>query len=189
MNTETNSTVEPEVGVLIALHVAAAAPLVALTVWFGLVDSPALGEGRCSSCGVESYVIAAHVAAAVWLGAVVAYAAAARRRAREGQTGPGAFTLRALAAVGAYTAACLLWHPLFTPVAAVTLVASFVLFPAAIIWWPLEAVRLWRRPPQTPAATERRLTFALVQAWVGLVALLPAVYSWVWVDRVDWFVF
>ena len=93
---------------LLLLHAACAAPLLALAVWFGLVDSPAFDEGRCSSCGVEGYVIAAHVAAAVWLAAVVAFAAAARRDERDGIRAPGPVTLRALAAVGAFMAA---WWP------------------------------------------------------------------------------
>jgi hypothetical protein len=174
---------------LLLLHLASAAPLVALAVWFGLVDSPALDEGRCSSCGVEGYVIAAHVAAAAWLAAVVASTAVVRRRGREGVPAPGPVTVRALAAIGAFTAACLVWHQLFTPPAAVALVVSLVLFPAVAIWWIVEAARLWRRPPPTAFDTDRRLTFALAQAWVSLVVLLPAVFAWIWLDRVDWLVF
>ena len=45
-----------------------------------------------------------------------------------------------------------------------------------------------------PAAADRRrhrrhMTFVLAQAWVSLVVLLPAVFAWVWLDRVDWIVF
>jgi hypothetical protein len=39
---------------MLTLHAAGALPLVALAVWFGWIDSPGMGEGRCASCGVES---------------------------------------------------------------------------------------------------------------------------------------
>jgi hypothetical protein len=185
VNQQTNPSVEPELWRLAALHAACAAPLVVLAVWFGLVDSPALDEGRCSSCGVEGYVIAAHLAAAVWLAAVVAYAAAARR----GERAPGPVTVRALAAVGVFVAACLAWPALFKVPGAVTLVASLLLFPVAAILWIVEAVRLWRRPPRTAADAAGHLTLVLAEAWVSLVVLLPAVFAWVWLDRVDWLVF
>jgi glucan phosphoethanolaminetransferase (alkaline phosphatase superfamily) len=174
---------------LLLLRLACAAPLLALAAWFGLADPSGFGEGRCSSCGVEGYVIAAHLVAAVWLAGVVAYASALRRREREGVFEPGPTTVKALAAAGAYAAACLLWHPLLTPLATAALVASFVLFPAFALWWIVEPARLWHKPPQTAAETDRRLTFALVEAWVALVVLLPAVFAWVWTDRVDWIVF
>ena len=174
---------------LLLLHAACAAPLLALAVWFGLVDSPAFDEGRCSSCGVEGYVIAAHVAAAVWLAAVVAFAAAARRHEREGIRTPGRVTLRALAAAGAAMAAFLAWPVLFNVPAAVALVASLLLIPVAAIFWIVEAATLWRRPPRTATDTARHLTFVLAQAWVSLVVLLPAVFAWIWLDRVDWIVF
>jgi hypothetical protein len=170
---------------LLLLHLAAAAPLVALAAWFGLVDSPAFDEGRCSSCGVEGYVIAAHVAAAVWLAAVVACVAALRRDARA----PGPITIRVLAAAGAFMVACLVWPDLFKAPATVALLTSLLLIPLAALFWTVEAVRLWRHPPQAAAGTDRHLTFALAQAWVSLLVLLPAVFAWVWVDRVDWIVF
>src|SRR5437764_6129549 len=110
---------------LLALQLGCAVPLVGLAVWFGVVDRLPSGEGRCSSCGVEGYVIAAHVAAAGWLAAMVMCAAAARREAREGVRAPGRVTLIALAAVALFVAACLAWHPLFTPVAVATWLASF----------------------------------------------------------------
>ena len=49
----------PTVPALFALHAAYMVPLLALAVWFGLIDRLPFGEGRCSSCGVEGYVIAA----------------------------------------------------------------------------------------------------------------------------------
>ena len=189
MNPGTNSIVEPDISVLGVLHVACAAPLVVLAIWFGLIDSPALDEGRCSSCGVEGYVVAAHLVAAVWLGAVVAYAAAARRGIREGIRAPGPVTVRALAAVAVFTAVSLAWPALFKIPAVVALVASLLLIPVAGIAWIVEAARLWRRPPQVAADTDGHLTILLAQAWVCLVVLLPAIYAWVWLDRVDWLVF
>ena len=53
----------------------------------------------------------------------------------------------------------------------------------------MEAARLWRRPPRSAADTDGHLTIVLAQAWVCLVVLLPAIYAWVWLDRVDWLVF
>jgi len=47
---------------------------------------------------------------------------------------------------------------------------------------------LCRHPP-TDADTGRHPTFALAQAWVSLVVLLPALFAWTWLDRVDWIVF
>ena len=67
--------------------------------------------------------------------------------------------------------------------------ASLLLFPVAAILWIVEAVRLWRRPPQTAADAAGHLTLVLAEAWVSLVVLLPAVFAWVWLDRVDWIVF
>jgi hypothetical protein len=172
---------------LLALHVAYAAPLVAPAAWFGLVDRLPFGEGRCASCGVEGYVIAAHVAAAAWLGAVVAVAAAARRAAREGVAALGRVTVRALAAVAAFVVAALLWHPLAAPPAFAAMLASIVTFPFAVVWWPLAALLLVRRPPTTATAAE--LDRALAAAWVSLTVLLPALFAWVWADRVEWLVF
>jgi hypothetical protein len=170
---------------LLLLHLACAAPLVALAVWFGAVDSPALAEGRCSSCGVEGYVVAAHVVAAFWLAAVVARVAAARR----GESAPGPVTIRGLAAVGAFIAVCLLWPALFEAPATVALIASLLLIPVAVVAWLGEAAWLWRKPPASAPDTQRHATFALAQAWVSLVLLLPAAFAWVWLDRVDWIVF
>jgi hypothetical protein len=161
---------------MLALHLATAAPLVALAVWFGAVDRLPLGGDRCSSCGVEGYVIAAHVAAAVWLGAVVAATAAARRRAA-----PGRVTIRALAAVAAFVVAALIWHPLATLPAFAAMVASLITFPFAIVWWTIRLLA-WRRTMQHTGA-------ALAAAWASLTLLLPALFAWVWVDRVAWLVF
>jgi hypothetical protein len=161
---------------MLALHLATAAPLAALAVWFGAVDRLPFGEGRCSSCGVEDYVIAAHVAAAAWLGAVVAAADAARRNAP-----PGRVTVGALAAVGVFVVASLLWHRLATLPAFAAMVASVFVGPAAAIWWTVRLVT-WRR-------TFAQTGPALVAAWVGLALLLPALFAWVWADRVEWLVF
>src|SRR3954463_5309118 len=115
--------------VLLMLHLACAAPLIALVLWFGAVDRLPAGEGRCSSCGVEGYVIAAHVIAAAWLGAVVACAAAARRELREGIRAPGRATIGMLTAVALFVAVGVAWHPLFTVPVLAAMVASVVLLP------------------------------------------------------------
>lgn len=86
---------------LAAIHLACAAPLVALAIWFGVIDSTPFGEARCASCGVEDYVIAAHVAAAACLTALVWFIS------------PGRVTTVALTAAALFVAASLLWHPLF----------------------------------------------------------------------------
>jgi hypothetical protein len=161
------------------LHAASAAPLVALAGWFGLVDSPATGAGRCAGCGVEGWVTGAHVAAAAWLALVIAATAAARRG-----SSPGPITTRALAAVALFVAAALAWHPLMTVPAVAAMAASVLLLPLAALWWLARAVA-WLRG--TPRASQ--LGSSLVAAWFGLVVLLPAIYGWVWADRVDWLVF
>lgn len=174
---------------LLAMHLGCGFPVVALAVWFGLIDRLPFGEDRCSSCGLEGYVIAAHAVAAVWLGAMVACIAAARRQVREGIRAPGRVTIGALAAVALFVVASLIWHTLFSVPAFAAMIASVVLFPTAAIWWVVGAIAWWRRPPQTDAALRRRLQGALAAAWVSLVLLLPAVLAWVWVDRVAWLVF
>jgi hypothetical protein len=179
----------PSARSLIALHLACGLPIVALALWFSLIDRLPFGEGRCSSCGVEGYVIAAHVVAAAWLGAVVAYATAARRQAREGTRAPGRVTTGALAFVALFVLASLFWHRLFSVPAFVATIASIVLLPAAGIWWLIGAVAWSRRPPRTDGELDRRLGGELVAAWVSLTLLLPAVFGWVWLDRVDWLVF
>jgi hypothetical protein len=166
-----------------ALLAACALPLVALAVWFGVIDPSPLGEGRCASCGLEGWAIAAHLAAAVWLGGVVALASALRRGA-----GPGPVTISALSAAAVFVLASLAFRPLFTPLATVALVASFVLVPAVAIWW-LVVTFAWRRPPASGRELERRWDMTLASAWISLALLLPAVYAWVWADRVEWLVF
>jgi hypothetical protein len=162
---------------------------VALAVWFGAIDRLGAGEGRCSSCGVEGYVVAAHVAAAIWLGGVVAYAAAVRRRLREGVGAPGRATVAVLAAIALYVAACLLWHPLFSPPALAAMVASLLVYPVTAVYWIAEVVARVRRPPRDEAELDLRARRTLLLAWVSLVVLLPATFGWIWADRVDWLVF
>ena len=178
----------PPERVALALHVGWALPPVALLLWFGLIDSPELGEGRCASCGLEGYVIAAHVAAGVWLAGVVATAAAARRLLAHGVAAPGPATVAGLIAVGTFAVAGLVWHALFSIPALAAMVASFVVFPAAAIWWVAELVALLRASPAAGFEV-RRLSGTLVAAWVSLTLLLPAVLGWVWTDRVEWLVF
>ena len=158
---------------LATIHLACAAPLVALAIWFGVIDSTPLGEGRCASCGVEGYVIAAHVGAAAWLAGLVWLIS------------PRRVTTVALAAVALFVAASLLWHPLFNVPAFVAMVVSLLLFPAAAVWWVLSAVGLWRRRSAERVELRRRLA----AAWLSLVVLLPAHFGWVWADRVEWLVF
>ena len=172
----------------LALLAACSLPLVALALWFGLIDTPPFGEGRCSSCGVEAYVTAAHVAVGVWLGAVVATASAVRRRTSEGVAAPGGVTVRVLAAVALVVLGSLAWHGLFTVPAVIALFASLAVLPAAVVWWVISAIG-WRRPAADGTEARRRLDLALATSWVSLVLLLPAVYAWVWLDRVEWIVF
>jgi hypothetical protein len=174
---------------MLGLHIACGLPLVALAVWFGAIDRLPFGERRCASCGVEGYVIAAHIAAAAWLAAVVAGVAAVRRRLTDGIAAPGRVTVGALAAVSIFVLASLIWRGLFTVPALVTMVASVVLLPVAGIWWVLDAVRWWLRSPVSEAGLRRRVSGTLAAAWVSLTVLLPAVFAWVWADRVSWIVF
>jgi hypothetical protein len=174
---------------MLGLHIVCALPVVALALWFGAIDRLPFGERRCASCGVEGYVVAAHIAAAVWLAAVVAGVAAVRRRVTEGIARPGRVTVGALAAVASFVVAGLIWRGLFTVPALIAMLASVVLLPVAGIWWLLDAVRWWRRPPASDADLRRRVSATLAAAWVGLTVLLPAVFAWVWADRVSWIVF
>ena len=171
------------------LHFAWALPLVVLAVWFGMLDTPAIDEGRCASCGVEGYVIAAHLVAGLWLGGVVAWAAAERRRITEGIAAPGPLTLAGLAAVAAVALASLAWHPLLDLPAFAAMVASIALFPALAVAWVVLPVVWSRRPSPSADELARRLRGELILAWLGLVVLLPATFGWVWADRVDWLVF
>lgn len=178
----------PERPVVLGLLGACAAPLAILAVWFGLVDPTGLGEGRCSSCGVEGYVIAAHVAAAAWL-ALVVFAFSTVRRVAAGEAGPGAATVGALLLVAVFTGVSLLWHRAFAVPGTVALVAAFVLYPVAVVWCGVAAVSWWCRPPKSPHEVHRSLTSALWLTWICLLVLLPATFAWVWADRVDWLVF
>src|SRR5919197_5370453 len=166
---------------LLALQVGCAVPFVSLASLIGSVDRLPLGEGRCSSCGVEGYVIGAHLVAGGWLAGMVACAAAARRRAREGVREPGRVTLAALAVVALFVAASLVWHDLFTPPAFAAWLASFALFPTAVIWLPVRVAPRWRRPPRTDEGWHRRLGSVLASCWVSLTLLLPGMFAWVWV--------
>jgi hypothetical protein len=179
----------PSARALPALHLACAAPPIALVLWFGAIDRLPFGEGRCSSCGVEGYVIAAHVVAAARLGVVVACTAAARREVREGIGTPGRATIGALAGVALFVTASLAWHPLSTPPVLAAMLASVVLFPVAAICWVVGALVWWRRPPRTEAELRRRLAGTLAAAWISLTLVVPAIFGWVWADRVDWLVF
>jgi hypothetical protein len=68
------------------------------------------------------------------------------------------------------------------------MVASLLAFPFAAVWWTIAALVLARRP-LTAAELRRRLTAALAAAWASLTLLLPALFAWVWADRVAWLVF
>lgn len=165
---------------MLALHLATGLPLLALALWFGVIDRVPAGEGRCPSCGVEPYIIAAHVVAALWLGATIAAIDAARRRS----VGPGRRTRIALAGAAILIAVALVWHPLFNVPALAAMVVSIVLAPAAAVWWLLRTVA-WARRPAVPD----ELRASLVAAWIALGVLLPGLFGWVWTDRVDWLVF
>lgn len=173
----------------LALHLACALPIAGLAAWFGLIDRLPFGEGRCSSCGVEGYVIAAHLVAAAWLAALVAGAAAARRRLTDGVAAPGRVTGAGLAGVAVFVGASLLWHPVFTPAAFAAMLVSLLPLPAGAIWWLMAGIGLWRHPPRTSLALRRSMDCALAASWITLAVLLPAVFGWVWVDRVEWLVF
>jgi hypothetical protein len=167
---------------ILALHLATGLPLIALAVWFGVVDSPA--SGRCASCGVEGYVIAAHVAAALWLGGVIAATAAARRQAEHGVAAPGPRTQLALAGAALFTLAALRWHALFGLPAVAGMAVSFFLGPAGALWWLLRTAA-WLTRPAVPA----QLHSSLIAAWLGLAVLLPGLFGWIWAERVQWLVF
>jgi hypothetical protein len=173
---------QPTARAILVLHLAAGLPLIALAVWFGVVDSPA--SRRCASCGVEGYVIAAHVAAALWLGGVIAATAAARRQAEQGIAAPGRRTRLALGAAALFTLAALRWHALFGLPAVAGMAVSFFLGPAGALWWLLRTVA-WLKRPAVPA----QLQSSLIAAWIGLAVLLPGLFGWIWADRVQWLVF
>jgi hypothetical protein len=69
------------------------------------------------------------------------------------------------------------------------LLASILLLPVSAIWWILGAIAWARRPPRDEAEAARRLGGALVAGWVSLTLLLPGIYAWVWLSRVEWLVF
>lgn len=165
--------------------VACAAPLAVLAVWFGLIDTTGFGEGRCAACGVEGYVIAAHIAAAVCLALVVA-ALSTVRRVAAGKAGLGPVTISTLALLGGFIGVSLLWHDLFAVPAAVALVASFVLYPVAFVWWVWLLITWWAGPPKRLG---RSLTSAVALAWTSLLVLLPGTFAFVWLDRVNWIEF
>jgi hypothetical protein len=173
---------------LLALHLAPAVPLVALAVWYGLVDPTPLGGGRCASCGVGPSVIAVHLVAAVWLGVVVAAASAVRRAVNGGGVlAPGSRTITGLALCAVLVAASLVWFPLSTIPVMAAMLASFVAVPAAIVYWLFAAITSTLRPPQD--RLPRRLTQALTAAWLCLLILLPAEFGWIYSDRVQWSAF
>jgi hypothetical protein len=174
---------------LLALHVAWGLPAVCLALYFGVLDTPAFGEGRCSSCGIEGYVIGAHLTGAVIAAAVVIVASALRRRLDTGVAAPGGVAVGILAGAGLYVTIGLIWHDAFTPLAFAALLGSFVLFPVAGFWWVVGMIELAARPPRTDEQLARWARFTLTGAWVSLLALVPAVYAWTWTDRVQWLVF
>jgi hypothetical protein len=171
--------------VVLGMLVACAAPLAVLAVWFGLIDTTGFGEGRCAACGVEGYVIAAHIAAAVCLALVVA-ALSTVRRVAAGKAGLGPVTISTLALLGGFIGVSLLWHDLFAVPAAVALVASFVLYPVAFVWWVWLLITWWAGPPKRLG---RSLTSAVALAWTSLLVLLPGTFAFVWLDRVNWIEF
>lgn len=93
------------------------------------------------------------------------------------------------AGVAAFVGASLIWHPVFTPVAFAAMLVSLVLLPAGAMCWLLTGIRLWRHPPRTSRALHRSWNRALAAAWIGLALLLPALFGWIWTDRVEWLVF
>jgi hypothetical protein len=94
-----------------------------------------------------------------------------------------------LALVGVFIGVSLAWDDAFAVPALVALVASFVLYPVAVVWWGAAVLNWWRRPPSSTDEVRRSLTSALWLSWTSLLVLLPATFTWVWLDRVDWFVF
>ena len=88
-----------------------------------------------------------------------------------------------------FVLASLIWRGLFSLPAFAAMVASVLLLPVAGIWWVLDAVRWWRRPPVSETALRQRVSATLAAAWVSLTVLVPAVFAWVWADRVSWIVF
>ena len=174
---------------LVALHVAWGLPAACLALYFGVLDTPGFGEGRCSSCGVEGYVIGAHLAGAVIAAAVVIVASALRRRLHTSVAAPGRVAVWILAGAGLYVTVSLIWHDAFTPLAFAALLGSFVLFPVAGFWWVVGMIELAARPPRTDEQVARWAGLALTGAWVSLLVLVPAVYAWTWTDRVQWLVF
>jgi hypothetical protein len=174
----------PTARVMLALHVAAPLPLLALAICFGTIGGLARDDRRCGSCGVEAWVIAAFVAAALWLAAVVAVTSATRRQARGEGAGPGRRTRRALAAAGLFATAAIAWHPLFDVPALVAMVASVVVAPVAVVWWLLRTAGWLRARPRPEQLGE-----SLAAAWVDLAFLLPALFGFVWATRVEWLVF
>jgi glucan phosphoethanolaminetransferase (alkaline phosphatase superfamily) len=98
-------------------------------------------------------------------------------------------TVGALAAVAIFVLASLIWRGLFAVPAPVAMLVSVVLLPVAGIWWVLDAARWWLRSPESEAGLRRSVSGTLAAAWVSLTVLLPAVFAWVWADRVSWIVF
>ena len=116
----------------------------------------------------------------------MALGAALRERTAGREAGPGRATLLVLALAGAYLAASLVHHPLFDVLGRPAVFASLLAGPATAAWWLVVSVMLARRPRHRPAG-EKEIRGALVRAWVSLLVLLPGLYGWVWVSRVDWF--
>lgn len=147
-------------------------PLVlgSLAVWFGLVESPGIGEGRCYGCGVEGYVVATHLVAAAAIGLVIARAA------------PGRPTLAALAGAAGLAAIAAVASGVAGVIGLVALLASLAVAPALAAWWLWAGLRRAGRRP-IPRA------HALAAAWLSLVVLVPAAFAWTWLDRVEWLVF
>lgn len=176
-----NLTAPISVRAFAALHAFPAALFAALGAWFTLVDSPAFGQDRCSSCGVEGYVIAVYAAAAA--GLLGSVAALARLRDKD----LGRWTRRALTAAAGYLALIVLWHAAFTPYALVMLFAAPLAGVGAGAWWAASSVTLGRRRGQP--VDRRQVTGALARAWLSALVLLPGAFAWTWADRVAWLVF
>ena len=163
------------------LHAASVAPLVVLAVWFGAVDTLDVGEMRCQSCGVEGYVMAAHLAAAAVLAAVAALGSALREGAAGRPARPATPTLRVLVLAAALAAGLLVWpEPVGVYVLAMAIAAPFAAL-ATAVWWVVAL----------PPFTDRSLAVGgvLARTWMSLFVLLPGLYAWVWLSRVSWLVF